>query len=164
MVAKFSTRWSLTVARRRTPYNQWVFQSIMSKLSFLHHIVCASTTLTWSRRGDATANYDKGVLSAPKRLLRCLSNFAWEEYMHYPDTWATWGQDILSTSTILYINTIRGLFQLQNGCSDICQTLHGRSSYIILTPWFPQIKANRIIGLFQEFSRTFGSILRTAHH
>ena len=29
-------------------------------------------------------------------------------------------------------NTIRGLFQLQNGCSDICQTLHGKSSCIIL--------------------------------
>ena len=49
--------------------------------------------------------------------------------MHYPDTWATY---ISSTSTILYINTIRGLFQLQNRCSDICQTLHGASSCIIL--------------------------------
>ena len=29
--------------------------------------------------------------------------FAWEEFMRYPDTWATPGQDIHSTSTVLYI-------------------------------------------------------------
>ena len=33
---------------------------------------------------------------------------------------------------IFYINTIRGLFWLQNACSDICQTLRGKSSCIIL--------------------------------
>ena len=59
---------------------------------------------------------------------------------------------------ILYINMTRGLFQLQNGCSDICQTLHGKSSCIILIPWFPQIKVNKIKGLFWDFSRTFCSI------
>ena len=34
---------------------------------------------------------------------------------------------------ILYINTIRGLFHLQNGCSDICQTLHGKISCIYMS-------------------------------
>ena len=46
----------------------------------------------------------------------------------------------LPWQNILYINTIRGLFQLQNGCSDICQTLHGKSSCIILTHELHEVK------------------------